>query len=306
MKMANFNDIYTRDKDPNEDIIQFMEKLFNVKRENRVIKFKPITNTGFSVTVTPARNSATGEYKGIRKLTPEQKNQVTYYADENSKRILKSGFKLDLSNIVDCIDWQWMQHTKGIALSLQEANSRNDVQFYVYDEVRENNAQLKINEIRTEAASFISSLSDDKLYEVLRVMGDRMDGHSAETVRNHLYSVAFGTDTDQINRLVSIKYDPNVNIKSRVHKAVDGGIISIKDGLYYFGEILLGKSLDETVLFFKNYANKSITDEIIRKINPDFELMNTLYASDEAPKKVEVSAPIETVTSSNTKFKKKE
>ena len=250
---------------------EYMEELFDVRLEpHHIIKFKHVFGaTGSTLKIQPARDGLTRQLIGVKMLSDDQKRKVTYFVDENTTFELKPGSYLDLGNIIDCINWKWIQHSRGIGLSRQDADSKVDVYFYVHDEAKESQKSLAHTDAIFEAIGYVKSISDSDLAATARLLGEKLDSLAPEAIREFLYSKAKHTSMEEVKKILALKEDPDTTIKKRINALVDKGLIKIINGVYRFYKIDLGSGLEQTVLFFKNKQNKDIVDTMFKALYPE-------------------------------------
>jgi hypothetical protein len=251
---------------------EYMEFLYGVKRENRIIQFRATFGIG-NQRLQPARDGVTRQLLGVPHLSEDQKRRVSYVVDENTSVILEPGFQLNLNDIVHAINWGWLKHCPTLGLSEDDMLNKASCYYYVYDAVQESKQKLTRSELVYEAMGFVKNLSDTKLSHYARLLGERMESMEPIAIRQYLYSLAEHQDIAKIKSILALKSDPDIEIKRKINQLVDKGFIKVINGnLYKFHDVELGKGVEEVVSFYKssNPLNKDIVINLNKALYSEF------------------------------------
>jgi hypothetical protein len=251
------------------------EKIYGVRRENRIIQFKSVFGIP-QITINPRLDTRTRKMMGVKTLSPEEKLRVSYVVQDGTdkdqdvtSRTIGPGFYLDLSDIVDRIDWEWIQHSKGIALSYEDMLNDPTADFFVFDEEKEQRQGEELNDARADAINYVKSLSDNELSEKVRLLGDKLDNTHPRYIRNYLSEMAFSKDLTTVKRILGIKNDRDAANKLMIYQLVDKSIVKIVGEVYSFKEITLGVGLHQVVAYMKYPENAKVLSEMRKTLYPE-------------------------------------
>jgi len=239
----------------------------NVKLENRFIRFKSVFGIG-ELNLHPAKDRHTGQIKGVKPLTEEEKRGALYWVEPTTSRKITNETILDLSIYMDAIDWAWIRHCKGIAQSEEDMRKSDLVYFYVYDEEKESERQLAHSSAVLQALLFISNTPDPKLSQKARLLGERMETLKPNAIREFLNGMAKSRDIEKVKKIISIYQDADAKEKTFLNDLVDKGIVRLVNDVYKFEHKNLGIGQTQAVAFLKQKENAHLVVKLRSLLYP--------------------------------------
>ena len=209
---------------------------------------------------------------------------LQYLIPENKEFKIQDGQEFDLSKIEDLAEWEAIKNAPLIASNRYEKNPDGSYKIdgNIYDKTthpRNGAAELYVDipgvetEIRVskaekvyQASKFIFESSQDKIYDITRMMGKQMKGMPPSDVTEYLIEVAKRNP----DRIIKLYNDENASFRLLFMDAKDKHIIVLKNGFYTYGEdINLGASDDSAVAWLINPKNKKIVTMIEKDTYPE-------------------------------------
>ena len=209
---------------------------------------------------------------------------LQYLIPENKEFKIRDGQEFDLNKIEDLAEWEAIKNAPLIASSRYEKNSDGSYKIdgNIYDKTthpRNGAAELYVDipgvetEIRVskaekvyKASKFIFESSQEKRYDITRMMGKQMKGMPPSDITEYLIEVAKRNP----DRIIKLYTDENISYRLLFMDAKDKHIIILKNGFYIYGEdINLGASDDNAVAWLTNPKNKNIVDMITKDTYPE-------------------------------------
>lgn len=258
---------------------------FQVTLESRQIVFKSVGFLG-KLFLHPPKDLM-GRVVGVYSPTEEEKKRLNYYVEPNTVVVIEPGTILNLADMRDATNWQWIKESKGIALSREEAMSDPSVYFYVFDEEAEYQKELRKDELQAKAMQLVMNTPEALLGEKARLLGYKMETN-ALAIRKFLYAQAKSDNIANVKALIDVYEDKDADYKLTLMEFVDRGVVKQISGIYLYDDIPLGMNVDQCVFFLKDPNNKELVDQMIRKSNPGSSLLakDRRSAEQEEDKKV--------------------
>lgn len=240
----------------------------HVKTSQKVIIFKSVWGVP-KITIYPPVDPNTGRLIGVYNASEQEAKQMGYVVTEETSRVIKNGTRLDLSNPIDATDWLWMKHSRGIAMSFEEAMSDPDANFYVYDEALESEKSLRYSDCVRKAMNYVGETPDVKLPRIARLLDSKMDKLKPYQIREYLYRQARHDDVNVVMSLIQVYEDPDADDKLFFLNLLDSGYVIERGGVFSFEDVNLGDTKERAISFLQDPANKSIKKAMYRKLNPE-------------------------------------
>ena len=266
----------------------------------------------------PARNPSTKRFADCVRpcdehhkiiLTERERSSGSIFISEEEVIEIYDGKEFNLDDDYDKAWWEAIKFSPKIAKDRSERNEitkeyiidgnakrYGTAEFYVerpgYEAKAKNNRKREIHEAKT----YIYADTDEGLRQKVRLLGNAMPGLPTSDVEDYLVSVA-----ERKPEIITGLYTgSDTHLRIFLLDAVDKRVIFIKDKLYYYGDsIILGATDDAVLHYFKNPANKRITDLIKSEVYPEFivEKIKTIdeLTDDDIP--VKQIKPIKPITS---------
>jgi hypothetical protein len=257
---------------------EYTDNCNGLKLKSETIQFKSVFGIG-KLTIQPARDRHTNQLKGVRMLSDEEKRHSIYWVTPDTKRTIESGFTLDLSNCIDATDWLWIQHSRGIGLSQDQAMYDDQCMFYVWDENKEAAKKLTRFDLMRKALNYIADTPNSELAQKARLLGEKWDGLVPSRIRQLLNDQSAHPSVQKIQEIIDIYEDKDSEDKLFLYNLIDKGIVRLINNVYKYGDITLGIGETQAVVFLQDPKNQGYKDELFAACYPEFFSKGSIKSS---------------------------
>ena len=213
---------------------------------------------GDRATISPAKD-INGRYKGIIENIPEiKKLEMGYVPTVESKIKIYDGIEIDLNDPEWAADWEWMKHCAEISGNFADGQNTPGAYFYIYREGFESAKKVRTTADKVKLYNYILEDSNENLYNRASILGVDMTDQVISDVKEYLLEMV-ETEPDKIKNVYESK---TFSLELLLMHALKRRVISKKNGVYIFGEILLGVDDRAVVAFFANPKNHITTKAI--------------------------------------------
>jgi len=234
-----------------------------------IITLKSVFKNG-KYTVQPARDKTKNWYHGVPRLSEDQKRNLEYWAEPNSKLVLEDNFKFDLNDPIAEANWEWVKHLPCVAMSFEECQKTPSAQFYVFIAGREAVKTNQIHDIKFKAIKYIMEDSPVNYENRALMLDNDLVGESPEEIKNVLLGIA----ERQPLRVIAAYEAKNSHIKLLYLKAKEKNIIELKDGVVLFGSHILGVNQEGALAFLQTKEH----EQILKLLEKEVEIRLSLEA----------------------------
>jgi len=208
--------------------------------------------------ISPAKDM-NGRYKGIQENIPEfEKLKMGYVPDIESRVRIYDGIEIDLNDSEWAKDWEWMKYCKEIADDFDSGQNTPGAYFYIFRPGFEAAKKVSDTEKKVKLMSYILQDSPENLYNRVSILGMDMSSEAVSDVKEYLLNLV-NTEPTKIERVYESK---TFTLELLLLHAIKKGIVAKKNGVYVFGEILIGVDKNSVVSFFANPKNAGTTRAI--------------------------------------------
>ena len=233
--------------------------------------------------IYPVRNPITGDFPYCVRQVDHNKNIIydkndnpgEYFVRVTDKIFIKDGEEFDLTNEISRKKWDAIKFSnliwdsKGVTdengrvvVSPSESPS-SDAIFYVervVDAAKKRNTKARL---RNQAQNFIYQDSFDKLALKAMVLGKYVKSSSREEIEEYMVEQAQSNP----ERVIDLYTGSDLKLHLMFIYAKEKNILVNKNGIFFFGDSsIIGRNEDSCVAFFKNPANKLITEQIEKEV----------------------------------------
>jgi hypothetical protein len=226
-------------------------------------------------TCYPVRDPRTGWYKGIEKLSEEEKKTVKFWIDPETapkeapvKEVITHNKQYDLNDPMQAMTWAWVQHHGTIAENIEQAQ-KSKAYFYVDNKDIEDKKAVDADDLLLEALTMIKEDRDENLAGRARVLGFNMEGESPTALRRFLNKKAKSKAT--IQQVYDAYTANSMAVQLLFYKAVDKDVITQVNGIFMFGTAPLGPSEESVVKYLLGPGNTELVVQIEQAIDPVVE-----------------------------------
>ena len=242
-----------------------VEQLEHGTPTDKVIRLKSVYKMG-KTTVQPVSDGR-GWYKGVPKLSEEDKRKLKYWAEPDSKFVIKDGTTFDLNKELDRVTWEWVKHAPCIVETEEECQFTPGAEFFIYIEGKEAQKSISRREKKFEAMKLI--LEDNSMNYPLRakLLGVNMDGEPLVVIKDYLTEEA----EKNPQKILDIYKSHDISVRLLLMKAKEKGIIKIDTGgIYRYGNNVLGVTENSAISWLQDPGNKHIVSALEQEVNPEY------------------------------------
>lgn len=241
-------------------------QLENGTPSDKIIRLKSVFSKTAKTIVQPATDGH-GWYKGVPRLSDDDKKSLIHWAEPQSKFTLKDGTTFDLNDEVQKITWDWVKHCPCIAETYEDCQFTPGAEFYIYLENKEAEKNVSRKELKVKALTLI--MEDNSVNYGLRskLLGVDMDGEKPVVIKEFLMDEA---EKDP-SRVIAIYESHDVSLRILLMKAKEKGIITIDpSGIYRYGNNVLGMAESSAIGWLQDRGNKHLVEMLEHEVNPEY------------------------------------
>jgi DNA primase catalytic subunit len=134
--------------------------------------------------------------------------------------------------------------------------------FYIEDKEAEAKADITKVELEYEAMTKVKSLSMEEMVDFGRICGLRVKDLSKSVIEAELLRKA----QKEPNLVLSLYKDPQRKHKVFLRKLIDKDIVKIENGMYKYGDEILGSNETAAIDFLKDSGNSKLITEFSKMI----------------------------------------
>lgn len=247
-------------------MINNIEQLENGLVTDKVIEIKSIYKNG-KTTVQPLKDQMSGWYKGLQRLSENDKRDLRIWADPETKFILKEGVILDLNREEHRVIWEWVKFQPCLAMSYEECQTRPDAEFYVHMQHKEAVKNISRKKIKYEAMRLITEDNSSNYPLRVKLLGINMDGEDPAVIEDFLLERA-ESDPETVIKLYNDKF---LSLRMLLMEAVSKRKIIIEPtGAYRYGNMFLGMSEESVLEWMNSPENASVARVLEEDVNPEY------------------------------------
>ncbi len=250
--------------------------------QNKVLILRSTFGKGMEYHIEPCRDSRGNWPDCVRQVDSKgdvimTRKDVEEGLDANHIKVtdvfsFKDGSTLDLSIPYEANIWtavknspliiedRWRKTTQGELI----INSSNAV-LYVEEVEREAERVVSKKELKFKAERYVFEKPIGELRKICKVLGSDLSNVSENEVKEFILSIVEKNPRKVINLFES----EDTSYRILLLEARAQRIITVRDGLSYFQEVLLGGSDDAVVLYLKDSKNKTIYNLILKEVYPE-------------------------------------
>lgn len=238
---------------------------------SQLVEFRSLKYKERKCIIKPVYSRYENQYLGIDNDWEEQIKKVgsSGVQTPSSEFELRDGAVLSLAKPMEKKRWNWIKHHPKIAMSVEEAKGmgRDSGQFCIHIEGREEKKTVARQEKVINAQYMIKSESDSELkYKAQLIASENMSSFLPEQIKKYMYDLA----AKNPDIILSVFADPDLQLKVMLQKAKQKGTLRQEDGIWKYGETLLGATDDSIIEFMKRDKNVDIARLINMSVNSDY------------------------------------
>ena len=242
-----------------------LEQLENGTPTDKLITIKSVFKTG-KTTVQPVSDGL-GWYKGVARLSEDDKRKLKHWAEPSSKFIIKDGVTFDLNDEAQRITWEWVKHCPCIAPNEESCQHTPGAEFYVYLENEVAAKNISRRELKYKAIKCI--LDDNSVNYPMRseLLGINMDYAKPSVIKDFLLDQA---ETNP-EKVLSIYEGADVSVRLLLLKSRKlGKVVVDESGFYRYGNVVLGMSERAAVDWLQDKTHRHLIEMLEKEVDPDY------------------------------------
>jgi len=209
-------------------------------------------------TISPAKD-VNRRYLGIKENIPEiKKLEMGYVPGVDSRVRIYDGIEIDLNDPTWAKDWEWMQHCNEIADDFATGQATPGAYFYIFRPGFEAARKVGETERKVKLLNYILQDSPENLYNRVSILGIDMSGEVISEVKDFMLGMV-ETEPAKIEKVYESK---TFSLELLLMHALKKGVINKRNGVYVFGEVLLGVDDRAVIAFFANVKNSQTTKAV--------------------------------------------
>ena len=194
---------------------------------------------------------------------------------ELTSTLLKEGKRFDLNNLAEAITWNWVKQLTTVTGSFNEAQMSPAAMFYVEEPGMLDRIKITKGELKSEAYVLISGEASSNYISRALIIGEDFTGSPSSAAHAYLLDLA-DSNPEKIIKSYKLK---DISLRLTVLGAIRKGIITKESGIFFFGEEVLGRSVDSVVGLLKQVDMSNIKKAITRSLGDEDN--SELHESDE-------------------------
>lgn len=228
--------------------------------------------------VKKVRYNADGESEMILSEAERNDPNSIYYIPEDADIVVTEGTTFNLDDPLENNKWLAIKDSVLIAPT-RDAKDENgnliiDGDKYKYGQAEiwvdipgeESEKTVKRKQLIAKAYIYIENDSVDGRLTKCKLLGKNLRNAPASDVQAYLYDEA---DKNPL-KVIDLYTNGDTALKLLIIDAKERNVIRKKDGLYVYGESVLGATDDALMMYLKTATNKKILDLIKREVYPEF------------------------------------
>jgi hypothetical protein len=250
----------------NVGMLNSIEQLENGTVTDKIIEIKSIYKNG-KTTVQPVRDPMSGWYKGIKRLSENDKRDLRFWAEPNTKFTLKEGVILDLNKEEHRVIWEWLKFQPCLAMSYEQCQARPEAEFYVHLQHKEAEKSISRKKIKFQAMKYITEDNASNYPLRVKLLGINMDGEDPVVIENFLLERA----ESEPSKVIKLYEDKLLSLRMLLMEAVEKRKVIIEpSGAYRYGNMFLGMNEDSALDWMNSTENKSVVRLLEEEVNPEY------------------------------------
>lgn len=169
------------------------------------------------------------------------------------------------NNLEDYITYKWIQNHPLVAESKKKMQRNPRKEFYIYDPVRETQANNVEVQSKKKAYVELANLADnpEKRDILVRLLIGSDPTNMMEEQKENLLDEFIDKNA---SKFVDMVTDPDLEIRAELDAMVEKGILRKQGNSFLYMDTTIGDSVAEAISFFKNKRNSEIVLDLRSKL----------------------------------------
>lgn len=228
--------------------------------------------------VKPTRIGLDGRSEMV--LSDAERNDPNhiYFIPEDLDVIVTDGTTFNLADPLQYNTWMAIKDhdlfapsrdardSEGVLLIDGDAKKYGTAELYVDVPGEESERSVSRKKLIIQAMTLVEKDSVEGRLTKCKLLGKNMRYAPATDVEDYLYQIA----EKEPNRIIDLYTNGDTALRLLLIEARERGIIKKKNGVFMYGESVLGMTDDAVINFFKIASNQTVFEEIKRETFPEF------------------------------------
>lgn len=262
--------------------------------------------------VKKVRYNGDGESEMILSEAERNDPASEYFIPEDADIVVIEGTTFNLDDPLEKNKWEAIKNSVLIAPTRdakdEHGNLIIDGDKYRYGQAeiwvdvpgQDSEKTVKKRQLITKAWTFIENDSVDGRLTKCKLLGKNLKNAPSSDVQAYLYDEA---DKNPL-KIIDLYTNGDTALKLLIIDAKEKNIVRKKDGLFIYGESVLGATEDAMMMYFKTATNKKILDLIKRETYPEFVRQVVMQDDDSVITTDATDTAVETESTGKSKGKK--
>lgn len=228
--------------------------------------------------VKPTRIGLDGRSEMVLSDAERNDPNHVYFIPEDLDVIVTDGTTFNLADPLQYNTWMAIKDhdlfapsrdardSEGILLIDGDAKKYGTAELYVDVPGEESERSVSRKKLIIQAMTLVEKDSVDGRLTKCKLLGKNMRYAPSSDVEDYLYQIA----EKEPNRIIDLYTNGDTALRLLLIEAKDKGIIKKKNGVFMYGESVLGMTDDAVINFFKIASNQTVFEEIKRETFPEF------------------------------------
>lgn len=228
--------------------------------------------------VKPTRIGTDGRSEMILSESERNDPNHVYFIPEDLDIVVTDGTTFNLADPLQYNTWMAIKdhdlfapsrdarNDEGVLLIDGDAKKYGTAELYVDVPGEESERSVSRKKLIIKAMNLVESDSVENRLTKCKLLGKNMRYAPASDVEDYLYQVC---EKDP-NKIIDLYTNGDTALRLLLIEAREKNIIRKKNGVFVYGESVLGMTDDAVINFFKIASNKTIFEEIKRETFPQF------------------------------------
>lgn len=228
--------------------------------------------------VKPTRMGLDGRSEMVLSDAERNDPKHIYFIPEDLDVVVTDGTTFNLADPLQYNTWMAIKDhdlfapsrdardSEGVRLIDGDAKKYGIAELYVDVPGEESERSVSRKKLVIQAMTLVEKDSVDGRLTKCKLLGKNMKYAPSTDVEDYLYQIA----EKEPNRIIDLYTNGDTALRLLLVEAKDKGIIKNKNGVFMYGDSVLGMTDDAVINFFKIASNKSVFDEIKRETFPEF------------------------------------
>lgn len=219
--------------------------------------------------------------KGTRKAMEEMLDlaegtlkQTSDYWHKFFVRVGSDPIELDLSSPHDLLKFLFCKAQTNVADGLSEISDNSKHEFVLYSEEQEAATRVQGRQSLKKAYALSENLDQETKINILAVYGEIADATSPNAITDKIDEYI----EEDPDKFLQIAEDENLVMKSLVTKCLDKGVLIMKEGAIYHGEVMVGHDKESAAGALSK--DKKLTTIMKAKLSGDMDLIKEALSTE--------------------------